>query len=819
MTPNTPAKGTAPAPLQHTHPTAPFEQTPAVDPEAGPSLTLQDVWVILRRRALVVLLVAVAVFAATWYAVREGEQMFRASASVRIDDVSKTLPGGILEGSRFGSGTDPLVSQIQMLRSRSVLGAVVDRTGLQLRAVAPQGLQDLFHDVSVGPEATLDSMFLRFTPTGYSISAHRGSDIRAVYGVPVEVGGVRFSIPRKPSVPEATAVLESRYDAVNRLNSRLDAGVRPGTNIIDITYSGPSPTFVQEVVNATIATFQEYDTKQAQQQSGEQRRYIAEQLSSTDSALTVAQQQLAQFRQRENVFNLKDKLSGSLTNATGIEFSREDLISNKRMYGELLDALAKANTSDQASRLDVLISAPGLLQNPVVSQYYADLVKYQSEKQSRTGGTTGAAPTHPDIMRLDSLISITRGRLVLAVRSLMGSIDSRIRDMDLRQQNTTADVRRLSELEAEDQRLSQRVETIRGMADQLRLENQRLRIAAVGLKGQVEIIDPAVSATPVKNTGRPVKLVMGAFFGLILGSAVAFVIENMNTTIRRREDLEQIVRAPVLGVIPRLTSGPRRLLSAGLSKRGKVSKRRELVAAGTNIDLIAAFQLRSSAAESFRTLRTNLMFSRPDGSLRRLAVTSAMPGEGKTTVASNLAIAFAQQGLNVLLLEADLRRPRMHRVFGLPLEPGLTNCIVGRCAINEAIRLTSIENLSVITCGAAPPNPSELLGSESMRKVLAALDEQFDLLVIDTPPVLAAADAAVVGSTVDAVLVVVRGGKTNKAIVRQAVQQLHTVGAPVIGTVLNDMDAEMDRHYGYEYSQYADQYYGSESDVAELQER
>jgi capsular exopolysaccharide synthesis family protein len=217
---------------------------------------------------------------------------------------------------------------------------------------------------------------------------------------------------------------------------------------------------------------------------------------------------------------------------------------------------------------------------------------------------------------------------------------------------------------------------------------------------------------------------------------------------------------------------------------------------------LAVTEARSSGAEAFRTLRTNLLFSRSVRSLRMVSVTSAMPSEGKTTTIANLAATFAQQGMRVLVADCDLRRPRLHEMFGCPREPGLTNVLVGQTPLNEAVRPTSLEFLSVLPAGTLPPNPAELLGGEHMRKLLETIRESYDIVLVDSPPVHAAADASIIGRLADGVLVVVRAGKTSRDAAEDAVRTLATVGSLVIGAVLNDPDDRVQAYGGYYYYSY-----------------
>jgi capsular exopolysaccharide synthesis family protein len=285
--------------------------------------------------------------------------------------------------------------------------------------------------------------------------------------------------------------------------------------------------------------------------------------------------------------------------------------------------------------------------------------------------------------------------------------------------------------------------------------------------------------------------------GLLLGFGAAVVVDGMNTSIRRRDDLERILQVPGLAVIPQFASGngKARLKLPGRSTNGKRSQRAE--------GLVTVNDARSSGAEAYRTLRTNLIFSQAVQTLRTLVVTSAAPSEGKTTTAANLAVSFAQQGMRVLIVDCDLRRSRLHRMFSVPREPGITELVLGQVEQESVTRETSVTGLYVLPSGQLPPNPAELLGGERMRKTLASLTEAFDLVVLDTPPLLAASDAAILATVADGVVLVVRAGVTEAEAGQQAMAQLASVGARVVGAVLNDPDSKLQTYGGYYKYEYA----------------
>jgi Mrp family chromosome partitioning ATPase len=369
----------------------------------------------------------------------------------------------------------------------------------------------------------------------------------------------------------------------------------------------------------------------------------------------------------------------------------------------------------------------------------------------------------------------------------------------------------------EEARLTRRVEALSSMGDQLRQDFQKARISEAVEAGDVEIVDLADRPYAPLLATAALKLAVGLLLGFMLGLGGAFLLEAANTSIRRPEDLEVMLHVPGLAVIPRLSAQPQvgRSRLAGLIGGGPKTPAN----GGRSSSLGDVSQPFSVGTEAFRMLRTSLIWSDPGDQLRSLVVTSAGPGEGKTMTAANLATTFAYDGMRVLLIDCDVRRPRLHGLFRVPRSPGLMELLMNRNGNGGpdthslsldadgvahdptamVIRPTSVKGLSLLTCGALPTNASNLLSGARMRVLMEQLAKNYDLIILDTPPVLATADAGILSSLTDGVLLVVRAGQTDRAAAQRAHHLLANVGARIVGTVLNDP--------GGEVSQYGDYYY------------
>jgi capsular exopolysaccharide synthesis family protein len=329
------------------------------------------------------------------------------------------------------------------------------------------------------------------------------------------------------------------------------------------------------------------------------------------------------------------------------------------------------------------------------------------------------------------------------------------------------------------------------------------RITEAGQQGKVRILDPALVADKIKPN-KKFNLFIGLLIGLGLGNGYAFLREFLDNTVKAVEQLER-KGLTVLGIIPDMHHQPGKLVnnqSLAPSKGGTDFKRR----------LITYEDPKSPVSESYRSLRTNISYASPDNKIVSLLVSSPQPGEGKSTTTANLAIAFAQLRKKTLLIDADLRKPVQHNVFDQPRGPGLSDYLIGEVDdINSIIHPTKVDNLFMITAGGLPPNPSELLGSDRMSKMVDQLEQKWEMVLFDSPPIVAVTDASMISGEIDAIAMVVKAGQTDRAAVDRALDTIKNVKAPLIGVILNGANPEtLAGKYSYYYSYY-NYYYHSES--------
>ncbi len=778
----------------------------------GPSdeVGLRDVLGILRRRLwlFVILGLAVGAGATGWASFHA--PTYEAQAVVRLDGTAGSSMGGVagelrllgIGGARGGPSS--LLSEVELFHSQRILETVVDQVGLRLTSPTRGFPRSLVEGVVVDPDAPADTLSLRFRSESVE-AAGSGAIQSAGYGEGLVFPQLRFTIAEQPPVEKATLLLRSPGQATLALEDRLTVEVREGTDVVDVRYQDPDPHFAQLVVNTAVRVFHADHEERARRESFLRRVFVEEQLSQARDALESLQDVLGDFRTRERVFSSREWFAGQQAGLMELQIRREELEADRRMYSTIMDGLQGGDPERSAERLETLVAAPEVAGNLVVGNLYRELVRYETVRDSLVGGPWGAAADNPDVAWTEQQIDNVRRRLERAVRSHLDALDVRIEALGEFRERMGEEMETLAATEAEEARLVHQVESMSRTADRLSEEYFAARMAEETAEGRVDIVD--LAPLPLRGSGMslPLVLVLGVALGLMVGGVAAFVLEGLNTSIRREEELEGALQIPAVGVIPQIVPGKwgdlrRRLLSSGRADRtaaaGPGRRSNSLRKDGRLV--VTLLPEPSASSEAYRTLRTNLLFSDGSHELRSIVVTSPDATEGKTTTAANLAVAYAQHGLEVLVLDCDLRNPKLHETFGMELTPGLVEVLLDGDDPSVAVQpFGGTENLFVLLAGRRPRNPTELLGGTRMRNALACFHEQFDMVIIDTPPLAAGADGAIVGAQADGVLLVVRAGSTEEEPARHAVHQLDTVGARVIGGVLNDPDGELPKYGRY----------------------
>jgi capsular exopolysaccharide synthesis family protein len=441
---------------------------------------------------------------------------------------------------------------------------------------------------------------------------------------------------------------------------------------------------------------------------------------------------------------------------------------------------------------EMLDSVPEVLNNDLIRQIKSmevDLYKRMSELSKKYG------EQHPQMIAIESELKTLQKRKAQEITRVIHSLRNEYKVAEAREKSLKAALEKqkresldLNQKAIQYTVLSRETESARQMYDLLIKRFKETSLTEDMRTGNIRIIDRAEVPKTAVRPKKMFNILLALLLGLVAGTGLAFFFEYLDNTIKLPEDIQKYLREPYLGPVPAMT----------LDGNPQGSEKPELV---------TLHSPKSTASEAYRGIRTSLLFSSADKPPQVVLVSSAAPQEGKTSTALNLAITMAQTGGKVILLDCDMRKPSLHKVFGLPRDKGMSSILVGNCEVKDALLNTPVPNLDIIPCGPIPPNPSEILGSPRMARLLELLRKSYSRVIIDTPPVTAVTDAAVIGRLVDGAVVVVRAGATPREIVRNGLIQLKAVNSPILGVVLNGVDMDRDGSYYYQYYYY---YYGED---------
>jgi polysaccharide biosynthesis transport protein len=583
----------------------------------------------------------------------------------------------------------------------------------------------------------------------------------------------------------------------------------PNTRIIEIHYTSTDPQLAAGAVNTLAATYVEQNFKTKFESTMQASDWLSKQLVDLQMKVETSQEKLVRYQKEHEILGTDEK-TNIITEKLG-ELNKEmTMAESDRMQKEAVyrqtqtndpDAIAAAITSDTAGGASGATSA---LLDKLREQQVALRIQV-AEISSQFG------PSYPKVVQLNNqLKEIDRqlqSEMNKAVDHLKGQYLAALqRESMLREsfEKQKQEANKLNESAIEYSILKRDVDSNRTLYEGL-LEKLKEAGVTAGLRSNnFRIIDAARVPTFPSEPNIPRNLSFALVLGVISGVGLAFLLENMDNTVRTPEQAQSISGLPSLGMIP---------LGSKSANHGSGGKRLALTASKEVVETVTQVRPQSQMAESYRALRTSLLLSNLGAPPKVIMVTSARPQEGKTTTSINTAIVLAQKGVRVLLVDADLRRPSVHKTLGMGPRSGLSNVLTGSATVQQTIATSPIlPNLFILAAGTPPPNPAELLASSNMRDLLAELRQQFDHIVIDTPPTLSVTDAVVLSPRADATILVIRSGQTTKQALRRARDILTQVNAHVAGVLLNAVDlTSPDYYYYYEYQGKYSHYYQEET--------
>lgn len=732
--------------------------------------------VISRRIWLVVLIFGVTTASAIW-AVSQQRTIYETSSSIQIDDPLE-ITRQITSQSRSLTGislfVDPIESEIQVLASAQVARRVVNDLGMRVRPENSNLTRsDLFLDPWVDqtmPDVTLELVYDNQGVEAWILNAAGTELARGPVGSVLDMGLLRLTPQPPPNDDRTFTLLVSPTSAVQgEVQGRLAAESVVSTNIVRVGYRGPDPTLARKILNGATAALQSFGRDKVRDQAQRALDFIEQRLDSAMTLLKESSQEIRNFKESSEFTNLTIQEQQLLNN-----FQRTD----ERMQAYIVQeaALQSLAVSIEASGVDGLdlvsfLAALPTGVNPQIQSIAEDIRERNNEVQVLLTAE-GKTEDHPQVRAVRAQLATREIDLRSSVGETLVVLGGQIQNEQNQLNRIRADQanfpglqNRLDELNIQ---LGLDQETVRFLTSQ----QYQAQITSAAASAYVTVVDSASVAYPVTRGGQT-NLLLGAILGLILGVGAAFFLEYLDRTVRTSADVEMLLSIPVLGIIPRL----RKIQPESETENGR-----------SGVPLLVALDPLDPAAEAYRNLRMNLMFmSTEEKPIKTLLISSPGPNEGKSTTSINFAVMLAQQGERVLLVDADIRRPALHRAMDILREPGLTDLLVGDADIRTAIRPNVLPNLDVLPSGPFPSNPSELLNSKKMQQLLKEFEGTYTHIILDSPPILAVTDSAILGTHTDGLVLVLRSGETEQRAAERAVDQVRRVGVRVFGAVLNEV--------------------------------
>ena len=677
-------------------------------------------------------------------------QLFQARAQVLIEDERSTAMPGITNADYYEDPVPYYNTQYRILRGRDLARRVVKKLNLQTVPEFNGTAKPSPTPITMARDAT--ERFLR----------------RLTRTAPPE--------QEKPK-PDETA---DESAAVSTFLGHVQVAPVPDSKLVDVFFTAMDPKFTAQAANALVDEYvnQNLEVRMAGTQG--MLDWLEKEVAEQQAKVEKSESELANYRERENAMSLDEKNNIVVSRMNALQDAvikaRSTRIERETIYNQIRTLPAGAPADAIAA----------IVQNPQVQSHKQQLSELQRQKAQLS---ERYGEKHPDIIAVNARLADEQRQLDVettrALQTVKNEYERAVLEEKTYGQNldeAKRDVQNLGRLSVGYNVLDREAKSNRTVYEALLQRQNELRVSNNSRQNNVRVVEHAeVPGGPITPTGRRTWLLAIAV-GLVAAIGVAYGLDYMNVTIKTPEDVTRILKMTFLGLVPSVR--------------------------GDKHPVLASSHAPHDFGEAFRSLRTSIIAKYPGEGAKTMVVTSAQPLEGKTTTAANIAMALAYGGSRVLLIDADMRRPGMHRPLRLTNDRGLTQILTGQARVRDVIQRTVDPNLLAITAGRTPPNPSELLASERMKTLLTNLAHgPFDWIVIDTPPVLAVTDAVILAPAVAGVTFVVGAEMTRRRLAERALETILSSHPKMVGVVLNKVDFARNkyyysRYYGHQYKSY-----------------
>lgn len=634
----------------------------------------------------------------------------------------------------------------------------------------------------------------------------------------MEIAGKKLGLIPQDLPSEELRANKKYQNIILTLKNRVETKQEGSSDIINIAATSEDPKFSQQLANTTANVYKEQHLLDINKRTFEAKNFIEGQLKVVKERLENAEEAVRKFREDNRLISLSSQTSTLLDQAANLKVANERVFTSHQKIEETKKLLEDAKYKPLTSKTSFYIDEASSLYKALNDR----LVQIMLERDTLLLTYTEEYPRVAEFNKqISEILASMKAQLLSQDKILVAEANNLRNKID----QIERQIEILPEKGLDLARLEEEVNVNKEVYTLLEKKYQESLIKEAEKIEEVQIVKPALEPTDPKNPPKAMAAgAVGILIGLILGVVFAFVVETFDTSIGAIEDVEHLLGVQVLGIIPHVEIQEiKAAIKSALQEKyhGDVSE--EILNMGAR--LVSHFAPKTLLAESFRALRTNFNFTCLEKGIKTVVLTSSSPQEGKTLTVVNLAIAMAQAGNKVLLVDGDLRKPIISNIFGLTREPGLTDAILGNYDWREAIRnitdlmmgkmsiddimeTPGMDNLHIMTSGSIPSNPADLINSDSISEFIKEARSEYDIVLIDSTPILAATDAAILGSKVDGVVLVYQVGRIGSGALKRAKAQLDNVKAKVMGVVLNGLKAELspdfagyDKYYYYTYGE------------------
>jgi capsular exopolysaccharide synthesis family protein len=754
-------------------------------------IDIKEVWRIIRSYRKSIAAIFVVIVALTMYITMTTRPVYEATTIVMIK-VNQADPSSFVFDFGMGSSKQRLQNEKEVLNSYNLHDQVV---------------QQLITD---GSAAELALFGTRYVRKRYRLVDHFMEWVGQKKDSLITPGEMNYT---------------QRIRVVQKLRNTTTIATVRDADVVKISLESPDSSEAIFLANRIASTYQNIDLAGGQGELHFVLTFLDSQITKYEDRLEIVENELKDFQSDKQIYSLDGSavlLLKDLTQYEGIYYTN---VAELEVAQERVKYLKSQLSESEQALMDEITNT----NNPMIVALRSKIAELEAQKVQQMVDE-GWNENSLQARDFDRRIVEMKNKLTNITETLILSGWSEQDPFAASQEIFNKIVAQEVEVHAARSRANEYKQLVEKMSDRLtslpsqtlqyaRLErdlklNENLyltmkqkyeesRITEAGQMGKVRILDPALIAVRVKPN-KKMNLLFGVFLGIGLGVGFAFVREFLDNTVKTVEYLER-KGLTVLGIIPDMHHDKSQQIVSPTQKPSK---------GGTDFRrrLITYEDPKSPVSESYRSLRTNISYASSDNKIKSLIVSSPQPGEGKSTTVANLAIAFAQLRKRTLLIDADLRKPVQHNVFDQSRGPGLAEYLVSEVNdFNSIVHATKVDNLSIVTAGGLPPNPSELLGSNRMSELVDQLEREWDIVLFDSPPIVAVTDSSMISAEIDALIMVVKAGQTDRSAVDRALDTIVNVKSPLIGVILNGVNTEtLAGKYSYYYSYYNYYYSGDD---------